>query len=61
MAAIASGHAALACTFIEPQKPQASFRVTGMWALRLDSSRTAVVMIALSLPMLTKPAREQAW
>jgi hypothetical protein len=31
MAVMARGHAALACSFIVPQKPQASFWVAGIW------------------------------
>jgi len=30
-AVIAKGRAALACSFIVPQKPQASFLVAGIW------------------------------
>jgi hypothetical protein len=33
MAVMAKGHAALACSFIVPQKPQASFWVVGIWLL----------------------------
>jgi len=40
MAAIARGQAASAFSFIVPQKPQASFRVAGIWL---------VVMVAAPL------------
>jgi hypothetical protein len=33
MAVMVKGHAASACSFIVPQKPQASFWVAGIWLL----------------------------
>jgi hypothetical protein len=38
MAFMVKGHAALACSFIVPQKPQASFWVAGIWLVVMVSS-----------------------
>jgi len=61
MAVIARGHAALACSFIVPQKPQASFWVAGIcWLVFISGSLGLIV----ATPVVTRCSIEKpspAW
>jgi hypothetical protein len=46
MAVIASGHAALACSFIVPQNPQASFRLAGIAGFVVLLVRVLVIVVS---------------